>query len=268
MRFTTSEAGGSEDEVGQYRAAFRETFSAGPGAGVPARSRHVIYSERPAEVEAADPRRVAAVVRRYELAQIKPPPDGPPPDVEGLTIWYRPRSEAPIRVLSPTRDLQPWETELVSSQVYVPDLSLVLADHTVGVGESWAISRDGAEALLGTSIQRGLLAGKLVEVTPVPDGDDGPPTAHIVIDGQVLTADGLIIALLARFEFRFAGPTTSDGDGPAKATVEAPGIVSRLSLSQRASTHSAGRRSTETRQLVLETQTGDVREILSIERPP
>lgn len=236
-RYSPRPGRGATGVIGQYQAAFRETITVHPGgpAGRPAAPptvRQAIYQERPAAVDRNDGRRVVALLRRYRTVRITA---GPSPrtaiggqSLEGVTLRCVPRAAGPpaIEILTPGHTLGDQESLLARSQIFAPDLALVLPEQPVPVGDSWVIPNAATATLLGRRLRRGLLAGRLTEVRDAPDHQRR--VALIEIEGEVL-ADIGITTVQARLQFAF-DPAALPRAG---AVVDAPGAITFLALRQR-----------------------------------
>lgn len=268
---------GQAGETGQYRVATRDTIRVVDEVpqGAPERretTEQTIYSERPAEPGGAG----KAVVRHYEAYRGPTDPSAKPSRrslLEGLTIWYEPRSEGAPRVLSLTegRGLRVDEYQaIVVRQVFLPELRTILPSSAVRVGDRWTISRDGTRVLLGVAPARGEpLAGTLVEVRQAAQGPNWE--AVLSVSGRVRLPHG-DTAVNAQMTFAFpppgeAGARPAEGD----ALVQARGSVSELRMASTSVSPQGPNsrlRQMVTRELVLGCQMGDQGRPLTVPPSP
>jgi hypothetical protein len=253
------------ESIAGHRVAFRETIYwivENPQAA-PTRQEattHVIYRERPAEVSTLDERVVNAAVRRYETVRLEPAPEGKAPKpalFDNLTVWFetRPNEPALVLALTPERRLRDREYMLASRQVFVPALAFTLPELPLRVGESYEVSRNGAEALIGVPVNRGSLRGKLESVEDDPAAP-GRKKAKLDLTGRLETGRGSTsIHALIGFSFVPGAPRANNS-----TVVDAPGRIATVSLAQEATSpgDDGNRRKMHLRrELVLERRTLD-----------
>ena len=261
-------------ELSQYRVACRDVLRVvtEKPQGTPDRREmivQVIYSERPAAVNASG--MVTDSIRRYEALRVSPmPADAKPSDpkpLDGLSIWYKTRLNAPglIISLTPNHALSETEYSISRQLVYLPDLATVLPPLPTRVGERWRVPRTAARALFGDDPVAGEgLAATLVEVKPAASGTE--MLAVIKVAGSAeLGMARVEYTLNAQMIFTFAKPA-ADAPAPSPAapasaapTVDAVGAITELRLA-RGSTSlipgGTGRlKSTVTWEMVLQRQT-------------
>ena len=273
--------------IGQYRVGLRDTWRTArdrPDGAAPDRTEitwRMIFEERPAVVSSLDDSRVTDVVRRYESVSCKPdlpvPPKGTPKPFEDLTVWYRTVYEdrPQIMVLSPGRNLSDIEYDGTAAATFVPELSTLLSELPVRVGDTWPIDRAGATALLSRDVRRSSLKAKLMEV--LVDAAGSEYTAYIDIAGKasVLGSRRLENEVAVHAELRFvfelpeapAQPAQPAAGGgavePARdAAVDAVGRVRRVALAQEETTvpdpDQPRLRATSRRELVLQRDSANI----------
>ncbi len=280
-RYTPKSDAVRDGMIGAYQVASQETIETvieRPQAA-PERSELIFlarYSERPAEVGGTDGRRVTKVVRRFESVRFRPDlrirPTDPQP-LDDLVVWMELRPASPPLIVSLTggRGLREEAYRFAAfQQTFVPDLTKALPDLPSRVGDTWQLTRDACEALIGGKVATGSLIGKLAEIRK--DAETGKSTAVITITGKVTRATGPS-AINARllFDFRPASPDAGVGAARPKAkqveddaqapTVEARGAIVRLALAQ-VETAAVPRgdqrlKATRTRNLILERRLGE-----------
>lgn len=241
-RYGTAEEQSRLDLLGQYRVAIRDTIkeTTEVAQGTPERSEvseQTIYAERAAEVSSNG--KVQAAVRHYEAYRLAPKDMGVKPSrrtpVEGLTLWYQPKEKASPELLCLTegRGLREDEYRIIARQPFLPDLAAVLPALPSRVGDRWAITADGARALLGQVPFRGSqpLAGELLEVRQSAQGPNWE--AIVGVTGKALLPSGET-ALNARLIFVFppaARPEPAAGSSAGEpAEVQARGAVTQLRM--------------------------------------
>ncbi len=232
-----AEKPGADETIRAYEVAFRETIrsiedTAQAAPRISEQTYQVKYLEQPAEVSSLDSRMVTAAVRHYDVVRIEPAASGKPGLFQDLTIWYQTRENDPPLVLTVTanRQLDAREYLLASRQVFVPSLSFALPERSLRVGDSYSLSKRGADALMGRPVVKGTLTGKLQQIQNDP-AHPGHQIATLDISGSVqigLAQSGVRAQLL----FRFA---TLPDTTPTKAVIDAPGQISRLRLAQEVS---------------------------------
>lgn len=278
-RYTPKADAVRDGMIGVYQVASQETIETVielPQAA-PERSDLIFlarYSERPAEVGGTDGRRVTKAVRRFESVRSRPDlrikPTDPQP-LDNLVIWMEMRPASPPLIVSLTggRGLREEAYRFAAfQQTFVPDLTKALPDLPSRVGDTWQLTRDACEALIGGKVATGSLIGKLAEIRK--DAESGKSTAVITIAGKVTRATGPS-AVNARllFDFRPTEPAAGPGGARPKAeaddtqapTVEARGAIVRLALAQ-VETSAVPRgdqrlKATRTRNLILERRLGE-----------
>ncbi len=263
----------------QYRVAFRQTIAIAQDRprGTPIRqeiTHEATYLERPARVSATKPGKVVSTVRRYESARSKPDPRplqaGPWP-LEGLTVWvHLPEGGAhQILSLTPRRRLRDVEFRNVYDQIAVTELPSLLPPRPIRKGDTWAVSQEGAELLLGAIPDGGELKGTLVEVRDDPKGGGGKITAVMEIAGRLAGANSEV-GLRARVHFAYDPPPPGGGKAGGD-TIDAVGAIVKLSMGQSEDAGLTARddrlRSKTVRQLVLERRFGAGAEVPLLEIP-
>ena len=196
-RFTTDDEHTGPGVVGSYRVALLEVAkdSIDTAQGAPKRtetSRQAIFTERPGETIGTGI--VASTVRTFERFRARPEDAsrtmGARP-LEGLTVFVRPKNgDLPLVVnQAGDRAITEYEYDVISRQVFVPQLATLLPSRVFRVGDSWPIPRKAAQALLGDPwIQDDRLVGKLAEVRKEVDGPR--MVAAIAISGKVAGPGG------------------------------------------------------------------------------
>ena len=234
--------------IGPYRMGIVEVLkdSVDSPQGAPRRSestRQVIFVERPAEAEAGvGP--VGATVRAFERFRLRPEDPartmGPRP-LEGLAAYVRARPNDPALVLSLTenRKLTEYEFEVISREVFAPQVASVLPGQAIRVGDSWRIPRRGAQGLLGEpGIQGDTLIGKFAELKKEADGPRR--VAVIAITGRVAAPSGEV-AVNAEALFTFVpedrkAVVQTEGVAvaprPGDEVIEARGAITELRLAR------------------------------------
>lgn len=233
-RFTARDDKGGGGTIGQNQVAFRETSSSEDDGEKGTRVIQAIYSERPAVVSPVDERVVTDSVRHYTSVTITPDPwkgrtDRRP--LNDLTIWYRTvAGDVPaVLVLTPGRALREEEYKFAINYDFVTNLSFLLPDLPVRIGETWNVVRSGAIALVNDEVRNGTLTGKLAEVRAHPTAP-GLQVAVIDVTGRIATGferDLRDTTIRARIQFAFAPPARPD-----EATIDAPGFIEKLTLAQ------------------------------------
>jgi len=241
-RYSTDETRLGPGIVGAYRVAILESIrdSAESSQGAPKRNDstfQTIYAERPAEM-GVGVGNVASTVRVIEKHQVKGSQGSSSPSLEGATILIRPRSnQLPLLLsLSEGKPLTESDYDLLSGQVFVPQLALLFPNQSVRLGDTWRISRRATQNLLGDpSIQAETLVAKLTEIRKEVAGPR--MVASISITGKVPGADGEI-SLNALVLFTFQGSLPIK-DRPKKAgelipliddSMDARGAITELRL--------------------------------------
>jgi hypothetical protein len=294
-RYTTAPEPGKPRDLNQYRVAVREVIRVADetAQGTPDRKEttiQVIYTERPAVV--ATTGAVTDVVRRYEALRIAPtPPTARPSDakpLEGLTLWYHQRPNAPPLILSldPARTLNETEYRINSQAVYMPDLVGVLPARPSLVGDRWRVPRPAAAVLLGGRPTQGgdSLVATLLDVRKAPAGNDRVAVIGVAGHAQMPPA-GADRALNARVLFTFADPGQAAAPAPGAATaagaagsggaVDARGAITEVRLARSSAmtipSSANGRlRRSLTWEMVVQRQLppGNVGEPLAVPSPP
>jgi len=257
-----------EQAVGQYRVGIRETIKIVEERpqGAPARSDgavQAIITERPARV--SDIGVVQATVRRYDAYRQTPNPASKPSTprpLEGMTLWYQPRSGSSPLVLSLTegRGLRELEYMAIGQEIFTPNLVALLPVQPSRIGDRWSISKTGTWALLGETPGRGApLLGQL-EVVQRGAGET-EWEAVFIINGRIALPRGET-TVNARLRFRFPAPPPPDPQAEVKpiehAIVQARGAMTEVrmttvTMAPLSSTNSRLRRIT-TQQLTLARQ--------------
>ncbi|QDV32269.1 hypothetical protein [Tautonia plasticadhaerens] len=237
-------------DIGSYRVAFLETQdqSVEVAGAAPERARiaaRVVYTARPAVVGGLENRQVSALVRQYETVQISrddqddSQPLGPA-GLAGQTLWVQDQGGP-----APTILTLPGSPSLTQAQfgfaaydsVYVPELSGVLSPLHVGVGSSWALPKEAAEALAGDVIRNGTLEATFEDLLPPGEGQTDS-RAIIRVSGRLELVNSQS-AINARLEFAFEDPAPA-ADDPSRPVatldptlVDVKGAVVRLLMAQR-----------------------------------
>jgi len=235
----------SPSAIGAYRVGVVEVVkdSIDNPQGAPRRSettRQSIFVERPAEQATLGG--VSATVRSFERFRLRPEDPtrtmGARP-LEGLAVYVRARANDLPLILSLTegRKITEYEFDVLSRQVFAPQMAAILPAQAVRVGDSWRIPRRAAQAILGEpGIQGDTLIGKFAELRKEVDGPRS--VAVVAISGRVTAASGET-AVNAEALFTF-GPDdrprpTSATPAPARPgdeVVEARGAVTELRLAR------------------------------------
>jgi len=270
-------------EVGPYRVASREVIRimAEKPQGTPERKEttvQVIYTERPAAVSSSGG--VTDSVRRYETLRISPTPaetkPSTPKPLEGLTVWYKTRSNASalIMALTPDHPLSETEFAINSKVLYLPDVAGVLPSLPSRIGDRWRVPRSAAAALLGERPLPGdSLVGTLLNVRQAPAGPDY--IALIGVTGRAsLPPRGAETRLNAQVVFTFSPPraAAADAAGSASGAVDARGAITDVRLARMSTAalpNSNGRlRNSFTWELTLQRQLSPPGEPLALPATP
>ena len=269
-RFTTKAPKDAPGMIGQNQVAFRETASTDDPKDKE-RIIQAIYSERPAAVSPVDDRVVTDSVKHYKSVTISPDPwkgrtDRRP--LDDLAIWYRTvAGEAPaVLVLTPDRQLREEEYKFAINYNFVTDLSFILPDLPKRIGETWAVERAGATALVNDDVFEGSLTAKFAEVRAHPK-IEGMQLAIIDVTGRIGTGfdtNKRDTAIRARIQFAFT-PEKSD-----ESTIEGSGFIEKVSLSQVSTLNIAGQivKKQFKRQFVLERKVPGTDAAIAIPDPP
>jgi hypothetical protein len=210
-RYTLAEKEVGPGVIGAYRVAVRDmvrdSVESAKGAPKPTDStRQAIYTERPAELLSGTAS-VTSTYRTIEKFQVRPLDAskmmGSRP-LEGASVFLKPRTGelATILGLTSGRTLTEYEYDTLARQIFVPSLPSLLPTQVVRLGDTWRISRRGAQALVGdVSPQGDSLVGKLAEIRKEVDGPR--MVASITITGKVAGAAGdTIVNAEALFTFQ------------------------------------------------------------------
>lgn len=229
--YTTTDARAPAGSIGLYRVAYRlkESQAIDQAGGTPRRterSRQAVYTERAAVVSPVDGK-ITDFVRQYETVKLAPDAGLKVP--ERLPIWYKdvPDDDPILYSLAAGKTLTDADYRLITADLLLPELGRDLLPPTpLRVGDSWRVSPEAAEDLLGMRVGEGGLVGKLAEVkTPEP----GKPARLAVLDlsGKVTTDEGPT-QVRAQVTFGFNAPAAAAED----AAIEARGAILKLSLAQ------------------------------------
>lgn len=267
----------NDSGIGPYQVAFVENLDRSfeqPGQA-PERTQLVaraIVVERPARVGGVENRTVSALVRYYQTVQLTKDgvpdtsADGPA-GLAGQTLWLQDdgRPAPTILTLPGSAPLNQEQFGFAAiQQVDLPKLGGLLSVLHQGVGSSWNVPRDAAEALVGDVILDGSLVATFEELLP-PTETDQNSRAVIRVSGRVQLVSATT-AVNAQLEFAFVDPeTTLDGpQGGGQVNrleprmIDAQGSINRLLLAQRDvvefpdATGRIGMRATQLRELNLE----------------
>ena len=176
-----------------------------------------IYSERVATVTKEG--QVSELIRRYDKANRKTTLETRPFKtklLEGLTILYRLQSSVLPQILSlKGRQLRRLEFETIVKQTFLPGLTTVLPRQPVRVGDTWAIPRVAAWALLGSqAAEEGFdLTGEVLSVRKNTQGTS--MTALLGVKGQCLVEQGPS-GINAVIQFTFEPSPAKAGSGGAR----------------------------------------------------
>jgi hypothetical protein len=238
---------------------------------------HTIYTERPAKIGRQG--EVTDAVRRYDSFRVR---SARPSDARkaalfrDLTLWYQLRGRAvPLLIsLMPNRSIRQEEYNSVVNQLFLPRLLAVLPPRArpVRVDDTWPISRQDAQALLGRLPEAGdfNLEGHLLRVEKTAGGTT--LTATIDISGELALDQGEG-EVRARISFVFEPPPPPAAAEPKEATdrpggarpardagiVEATGYIAKVQMSRRQTVpiDEEGRlQEVRTRELVLQRRLG------------
>ncbi len=267
----------NDSGIGPYQVAFVESLDRSfeqPGQA-PERTQlvsRVIVVERPAQVGGIENRTVSALVRSYQTVQLTK--DGVPDTsslgpvgLAGQTFWLQDdgRPVPTILTLPGSSRLNQEQFGFAAyQQVDVPKLAGLLSALHQGVGSSWRVPRNAAEALLGDTIVDGTLEATFEGLIP-PTETDQNSRAVIRISGRVQLISAMT-AVNAQLEFAFVDPATTLDQPPGNGQVntleprmlDVPGSINRLLLAQRDvvelpdATGRIGMRATQLREVNLE----------------
>lgn len=217
--------------IAQFQVAFRETITWDDGSEP--RVVQAIYSERPVDVSPVDERVVTDSVRHFSKVSITPDPwkgrkDALP--LVDLTVWYQSRSDdLPLMiVLTPGRSLREEEYRFAISYDFVTNLSFLLPDTPVRIGDSWKVTRPGTTALINDDVLGGFLSAKLAEIRNHPT-EKGAQIALITVAGKVVTGQGRDAydsAVNAQVEFVFTPVKEDEG------RIDATGSIDKVRLGE------------------------------------
>jgi hypothetical protein len=222
--------------LSQYQVATRETkkIVREQAQGTPSRDEttyQVIYTEQPAKLTNATG--VTDTIRRYDAFRMQPPGHTQrlkTPFLDKLTVWYRGLPGQPPQAFSLTegRPIREQEYGAITSQVFLPQLVMLLPATPKRVGDTWRISRNAARALLGVmpQVDEFDLSATLKEVRK-----GTPSTAVIAVSGKVM-ADYEVMPVNARLMFTFDPKATAPpadanpaANPAAAAAAREPGVV-------------------------------------------
>jgi hypothetical protein len=221
-RYTNREDKVAPGVIGQYHVAILETLKDTVESKEAANEtqtvqRQTIFSERPAEVTSLGT--VNAAIRTYQRFLSRPDDfaKGPGPrPLDNLTVWIKTQvNDNPLLLsLTENRRLSDREYEIVSKQVFVPNITVLLPNHALRVGDTWRVPRKAMQAMLGEPSLKGEnLAGKFVELRRDEDGRNTHAILNIV--GQVVN-EFAETSINARVVFTFPTPA------PLPVTENAP----------------------------------------------
>ena len=248
-RYTTDDEHTGPGVVGSCRVALLEVVkdSVESAQGAPRRaesSRQAIFTERPVEV--LGPGVVASTSRTFEGFRARPEDAsktmGPRP-LDALTAYVRPKNgELPL-ILSQAdgRVLTEFEYEVISRQVFVPQLATLLPSQAVRVGDSWRLPRRAVQSLLGEPwIQDDNLNGKLAEVRKEVGGPR--MVAAIAVSGKVSGPSGestvnaeVLFTFLPESSLKAFSTKSSFPPRPTEDVIEARGAITELRMARQAS---------------------------------
>lgn len=225
------------DMLNQYRVGTRERvkITSDRAEGAPEVNQlevQTIYAEQVARLSKEG--QVVATVRSYTAANQKSTVEQrpfKPKLLEGLSILYQLQpGVAPLIIsLTPSRRLRQPEYQAMTQQTFLPALPTILPRQPVRVGDTWAVPRIAAWALLGSPpSEDGFdLSGELVSVRKNPpggqSGPEGSMTAVLGIKGQCLVEQGPSgINGVLHFTFKPA-PAAADPSARGRSLVPAAG---------------------------------------------
>ena len=173
-------------------------------------TKHSIFSERPAEIDGGG--KVTSVSRIYERFKVKSdttqvvlPGEKP---LEGMSLLVRNKlGEQPeILNVGDSKHLTEFEYESAARLMFIPQLSLMIPNQVLRIGDTWKVNRRAAQALLADPLMVGDgLVAKLVEIQKQ---EDGPlSVAQIDLSGKLLTTLGES-EIKARVVFTFVGESS------------------------------------------------------------
>ena len=232
-RYSLTEDPSQPDAVVQYQVGSRETvrLETEKPQGAPERaelSYHTIYTERPTKVGKLG--EVSDAVRRYDSFRVTGARKADARTaglLRHLNLDYRPRAgTVPLLIsLTPDRPIRQEEYDFVLEQIFLPRLTTIMPRQPVRVADTWPITRQAAQALLGKLPEDGdfTLEGSLVEVRKAAEGT--ALTAIIEISGG-LDLDKGKGAVRARISFEFEPPPAAAAADP-KAASDRPGTTRR-----------------------------------------
>jgi hypothetical protein len=253
--YAKDEAKASRGMIGQYQVRIWEeltdTIDSPEGASKPADvTRETIYNELPAEVNGLGT--VNATIRNYSKYEVRPDDVvrnlGPRP-LNGLTIWYLPQPGGQPLVMSlmGDRPLREREYDVISRQLFLPQMHLLLPGSPVRVGDSWRVGHKAVQAMLGESDLKGdQFTAKFRELRRSKDGKT--TFAVFSVSGRVMNKLGdTLISEQIVFTFPtpvppVAKPTDDLIPGtpavPARAEgtpIEAKGAITEIRMGRSAS---------------------------------
>jgi hypothetical protein len=224
-KYSTTDDPAHPELITQYRVGVLETQKTvrEKAQGAPDReeiTHQTIYTERVAQVGKLG--EATSTVRRYdrffmkELATARP---SKPPLLEGLTVLLRRQTGRKPQLLSLTSDRPIREVEYseMTNQVFLPQLAALLPPAPRRVRDTWSISRQLAQTLVGEVPEPDdyEMNGALLEVRKSASGTG--MTAIIDISGKMNLSIGLS-SLRAQLHFVFDPALASSASPAAPST--------------------------------------------------
>lgn len=258
--YTVQDARAPVGSIGVYRVAYRlkENQSIDQAGGTPKRTertRQAVYTERAAAVSPVDGK-ITDLVRQYESVKIVPDPGVKA--LEKLPIWYKtvPDDDPILYSLAAGKSLTDADYRLATADILLPELGHDLLPPTpLRVGDTWRVSPEAAEDLLGQRVAEGALTGRLAEVK-IPEPGKPARVAVLDLSGKVTTEEGST-QVHAQVSFAFNAPAVAAED----AAIEARGAIVKLALAQTSTAPASPRderlKINRKRELVVERKRGE-----------
>jgi hypothetical protein len=218
----------------QYQVGANESYRIEEerAQGAPQQSgwiKRAIYTERPARLGRVGD--VTDAIRRYDrfelagLDGVRPVDPRAASLFQNVIVWYRHQQGRGPEIISltPNRPLREQEyDDMANYQLFLPRLRAILPPQPTRVADTWPLTRQGAQALLGQAAGAGdfQLDATLVQVDKAGQGT--ALTAIIDISGKVTLREGEG-AVRARISFVFEPPAVPAAAEPKEAIGRAAG---------------------------------------------